>query len=82
MTVSPTFSVRTVDRRIGTGSSMPLAKISRWALSPTWAIRYFASDPLVAFLSLGGVVLVLTGADRNCKAFLRAARAGELEVAA
>ncbi|MDX6298199.1 MAG: system potassium uptake protein, partial [Nocardioidaceae bacterium] len=33
------------------------------ALSPTWAVRYFASDPLVAFLSLGGVVLVLTGAE-------------------
>jgi KUP system potassium uptake protein len=33
------------------------------ALSPTWAVRYFASDPVAAFISLGGVVLVVTGAE-------------------
>jgi KUP system potassium uptake protein len=33
------------------------------ALSPTWALRYFASDPVAAFVSLGGVVLVVTGAE-------------------
>ena len=33
------------------------------ALSPHWAIRYFAEEPLTAFLSLGGVVLAITGAE-------------------
>ncbi len=33
------------------------------ALSPLWAIRYFVDNPLTAFLSLGGVVLVVTGAE-------------------
>ncbi len=33
------------------------------ALSPWWALRYFANSPLTAFLSLGGVVLVVTGAE-------------------
>jgi KUP system potassium uptake protein len=33
------------------------------ALSPIWAVRYFAANPLTAFLSLGGVVLVVTGAE-------------------
>lgn len=33
------------------------------ALSPLWALRYFAASPLTAFLSLGGVVLVVTGAE-------------------
>jgi KUP system potassium uptake protein len=33
------------------------------ALSPHWAARYFAANPLTAFLSLGGVVLVVTGAE-------------------
>lgn len=33
------------------------------ALSPLWALRFFAASPLTAFLSLGGVVLVLTGAE-------------------
>ena len=33
------------------------------ALSPTWAIRYFVDDGLTAFLSLGGVVLAVTGAE-------------------
>jgi KUP system potassium uptake protein len=33
------------------------------ALSPVWALRYFASDPVAAFVSLGGVVLVVTGAE-------------------
>jgi KUP system potassium uptake protein len=32
-------------------------------LSPTWGIDYFVHDPLTAFLSLGGVVLVVTGAE-------------------
>jgi KUP system potassium uptake protein len=33
------------------------------ALSPHWAVRYFIANPLTAFLSLGGVVLVVTGAE-------------------
>jgi KUP system potassium uptake protein len=33
------------------------------AVSPTYALAFFAADPLTAFLSLGGVVLVLTGAE-------------------
>ncbi|MGI8613891.1 MAG: potassium transporter Kup [Nocardioidaceae bacterium] len=33
------------------------------ALSPHWAVRYFVANPLTAFLSLGGVVLVVTGAE-------------------
>jgi KUP system potassium uptake protein len=33
------------------------------ALSPHWAVRYFTANPLTAFLSLGGVVLVVTGAE-------------------
>jgi KUP system potassium uptake protein len=47
---------------------MGLAEIIRepailQALSPHWALRYFAANPLTAFLSLGGVVLVITGAE-------------------
>jgi KUP system potassium uptake protein len=33
------------------------------ALSPQWAIRFFLDDPLVAFLSLGAVILAVTGAE-------------------
>ncbi len=33
------------------------------ALSPTWAVHFFVTDPTVAFLSLGSVVLVVTGAE-------------------
>jgi KUP system potassium uptake protein len=33
------------------------------ALSPTYAARFFADDGLTAFLSLGGVVLAVTGAE-------------------
>jgi KUP system potassium uptake protein len=33
------------------------------ALSPHWAIRFFLDDPLVAFLSLGAVILAVTGAE-------------------
>jgi KUP system potassium uptake protein len=33
------------------------------AVSPLWAVRYFLDHPLTAFLSLGGVVLVVTGAE-------------------
>jgi KUP system potassium uptake protein len=33
------------------------------ALSPIWAVRYFAAHPFAAFISLGGVVLVVTGAE-------------------
>lgn len=33
------------------------------ALSPHWAVRYFVAHPLTGFLSLGGVVLVITGAE-------------------
>lgn len=33
------------------------------ALSPSYAVRFFLDDPLVAFLSLGSVVLAVTGAE-------------------
>jgi KUP system potassium uptake protein len=33
------------------------------ALSPTYAVQFFADDGLTAFLSLGGVVLAVTGAE-------------------
>jgi KUP system potassium uptake protein len=33
------------------------------ALSPHWAVRYSAANPLTSFLALGGVVLVITGAE-------------------
>jgi KUP system potassium uptake protein len=33
------------------------------ALSPVWAVRYFLDDPAKAFLSLGSVILVVTGAE-------------------
>ncbi len=33
------------------------------ALSPTYAISFFARDPLVAFIALASVVLVITGAE-------------------
>ncbi len=33
------------------------------ALSPHWAVRFFLDEPLTAFLALGGVVLVITGAE-------------------
>ena len=33
------------------------------ALSPHWAVRYLLDDPVPAFLSLGGVVLAITGAE-------------------
>jgi KUP system potassium uptake protein len=33
------------------------------ALSPTWAVRFLADDPLTGFLTLGAVVLVVTGAE-------------------
>jgi KUP system potassium uptake protein len=33
------------------------------ALSPHWAVGYFTANPFTAFLSLGGVVLVVTGAE-------------------
>jgi KUP system potassium uptake protein len=33
------------------------------ALSPHWAVLYFAHDPWVAFLSLGAVILAVTGGE-------------------
>jgi KUP system potassium uptake protein len=33
------------------------------ALSPSYAVQFFANDPGIAFLSLGGVVLAVTGAE-------------------
>ncbi|SDS93602.1 KUP system potassium uptake protein [Nocardioides scoriae] len=33
------------------------------ALSPHWIVRYVATEPLTAFLSLGAVVLAFTGAE-------------------
>ena len=34
-----------------------------WALSPHYALGFFASDPVRAFLALGSVVLAVTGAE-------------------
>ena len=34
-----------------------------WALSPTWAIGFVVANPLVTFLSLGAVVLAVTGTE-------------------
>jgi len=34
-----------------------------WALSPHYAVRFIAHDPLLAFLALGSVVLAVTGAE-------------------
>lgn len=33
------------------------------ALNPIWAVRFFATDKLLAFLALGSVVLAVTGAE-------------------
>jgi KUP system potassium uptake protein len=33
------------------------------ALSPTWALRFFITDPKLAFLALGSVFLAVTGAE-------------------
>jgi len=33
------------------------------ALSPSWAVGYFAGQPMMAFLSLGAIVLAVTGAE-------------------
>ena len=33
------------------------------ALSPVWAVRFFLDDPLTAFLTLGAVILAVTGAE-------------------
>ena len=32
-------------------------------LSPHWVVRYFTTDPLAAFMSLGAIVLAVTGAE-------------------
>lgn len=34
-----------------------------WALNPYWAVMFFVTDPLPAFLALGAVVLAVTGAE-------------------
>jgi KUP system potassium uptake protein len=34
-----------------------------WALSPHYAVEFFALDPLRAFLALGSIVLAVTGAE-------------------
>ncbi len=34
-----------------------------WALSPHYAVLFFAADPVLAFLALGSVVLAVTGAE-------------------
>ncbi len=34
-----------------------------WALSPHYALQFFATDKLLAFLALGSVVLAVTGAE-------------------
>ena len=34
-----------------------------WALNPIWAVRFFIDGPWLAFVSLGSVVLAVTGAE-------------------
>jgi len=34
-----------------------------WALSPHWAVKFFADNPVTAFVSMGSVVLAVTGAE-------------------
>ena len=34
-----------------------------WALSPTWAVSFVVANPMAAFLSLGAVVLAVTGTE-------------------
>ena len=34
-----------------------------WALNPIYAWRFLSADPRIAFLSLGGIVLVITGGE-------------------
>lgn len=34
-----------------------------WALSPHWALAFFAHDPTLAFLAMGSVFLAMTGAE-------------------
>ena len=34
-----------------------------WALNPLYAWRFLSADPRIAFLSLGGIVLVITGGE-------------------
>ncbi|MCB2014697.1 MAG: potassium transporter Kup [Sphingobium sp.] len=34
-----------------------------WALNPYWAVMFFVTDPMPAFLALGSVVLAVTGAE-------------------
>ena len=34
-----------------------------WALNPTWAVRFFLEEKFLAFVSLGSVVLAVTGAE-------------------
>ena len=50
---------------IGTLGVISVAKTPDilWALSPTYAIEFFMSGPLRAFLALGSIVLAVTGAE-------------------
>ena len=48
---------------IGGTASIAQAPEVLQALSPHWAIRFFIDDPLTAFLSLGAVILAVTGAE-------------------
>eukprot|EP01037_Dinobryon_pediforme_P003676 gene3676-3725_t len=34
-----------------------------WSVNPIYAVRFFAIDPLLAFLALGSVILAVTGAE-------------------
>ena len=48
---------------VGGTASIAQAPEVLQALSPHWAIRFFLDDPLTAFLSLGAVILAVTGAE-------------------
>jgi len=48
---------------VGGTASIAQAPEVLQALSPHWAIRFFLDDPLTAFLSLGAIILAVTGAE-------------------
>ena len=45
------------------GISIAAAPEVIWALNPAWAVRFFLEEKFLAFVSLGSVVLAVTGAE-------------------
>ena len=48
---------------VGGAASLVRDPAALQAVSPLWAVRFFVADPLTAFLSLGAVILAVTGAE-------------------